>query len=228
MPAARLSADPPGQNAVVDRRWRIGASLVALSLATGLAMQAVAGQWFPPPISVSQYGLGPWGFLFSACVVTMAAAPLLVAPRRSRLAAGLAGALVMALVRTDPSGDQTSPNSRVHTVGAVLFLIALPLGVGLVLRARGGVLRWLAVVEWALVEAAGLLLVAAALGVDTAGMGPARSWAFWQCVASVGCWLMVLHLTVLTRPGRRGHRAAEDHTDRSGRRSGAASILVQD
>ncbi len=213
----------------MDRRWRVGALLVGLSLATGLAMQAAADQWFPPPISVSQYGLGPWGWLFSSCVVTMAAAPLLLVPHRSRIATaalwvGLAGALVMALVRTDPSGNQTSPNSRVHTVGAVLFLLFLPVGTALLLWARRGAVRVLATVQLVLVDVSAVLLLAAAVGYDTAGLGATRSWAFWQAVASVGCWLMVLTLAVVTR---RRH-AAEDHSRRRATRSTDPSILVQD
>lgn len=219
----------------VDTRWRTGALLVGLSLLAGLAMQAVADQWFPPPISVSQYGIGPWGWLFSVCVVAMAAAPLVLRgpdrPRRARILLwiGLAGALVMAIVRTDTTGNQTSPNSRVHTVGAVLFLVMLPMGTAAVLRLRGGWVGRLAAWQLVLVEGAGVLLLAAAFGLDTAGLGPARSWAFWQAVASVGCWLMVLTLIVVSRPSRRAvDGVREDHTDAPGQAVQPPSILVQE
>ena len=89
----------------------------------------------------------------------------------------------MAAVRTDPSGLQQSWNSRVHTTGSVVLLACLPFGIcaGLAKARR----RWL-VLAWLLLIVAAVsltLLLFAAAGYDSAGLGPQESWAFWQTVA---------------------------------------------
>lgn len=45
-----------------------------------VVMQALAGDPFPPEISVSQYGLGPTGWVFTVWALALAAAPLLLLP----------------------------------------------------------------------------------------------------------------------------------------------------
>jgi len=156
----------------------------------GVLAQAVKHDWLPPEISFSQYGVGPSGFLFSFWVLTVIAAPLCFLRYRpaGRLAATLmwtaaAGALVMAVIRTDPSGLQQSWNSRVHTSGSVVLLACLPFGIcaGLAKARR----RW-QVPAWLLLIVAAVsltLLLFAAAGHDSAGLGPQESWAFWQTVA---------------------------------------------
>jgi hypothetical protein len=185
--------------------------LTACSTAAAVAMQAVAGQWFPPPISISQYGIGPHGWLFSVFVVTMGAAPLcferLCAHRqryaRVILGVGLAGAVVMALVRTDSGGAQASVNAKVHMVGAIFCLFCVPLGMFLVLWLRGGRGRLVGLMLIVGVYGAIALLLAAAAGLDTAGLGPTRSWAFWQAVAAVVSMVMVATLAAVSRPRQR-------------------------
>ncbi len=208
-----------------------------VSTVAAIAMQAVAGQWFPPPVSVSQYGIGPWGWLFSVFVVTMSAAPLVLercSPRpspavRGFLWTGLAGALVMAVVRTDTGGAQASWNAKVHMIGSIFCLAFVPLGMVTALWLRGGAARVVGLLEIAVVEVAIVLLLAAAAGLDTAGLGPTRSWAFWQAVASVVCVLMVVTMAVALRPPGGGRRELlEDHTRPDAPVGGDASILVQE
>jgi hypothetical protein len=177
-----------------------------LSMVLAVLAQAFKHDWLPPEISFSQYGVGPTGFLFSLWVVTVVAAPLCFFRFRpaGRVAAVLlwiaaAGALVMAAVRTDPSGLQQSWNSRVHTAGSVILLACLPFGICLGLaeaRRRWLVLAWLLLI----VAAVSLtLLLFAAAGYDTAGVGPQESWAFWQTVAILAEIAMVVVYAVGVR-----------------------------
>ncbi len=183
---------------------------LGLSIVFGVLAQAAKHDWLPPKISFSQYGVGPAGFLFSLWVLSVVAAPLCFLRYRpaGRLAAVLlwtaaAGALVMAAVRTDPSGLQQSWNSRVHTTGSVVLLACLPFGIcaGLAKARR----RWL-VLAWLLLIAAAVsltLLLFAAAGYDSAGLGPQESWAFWQTVAILAetGMVMVYAVGVRTVPG---------------------------
>lgn len=218
----------------MDRWWRIGAWLTVFSTASAIAMQAVADQWFPPPVSVSQYGIGPWGWLFSVFVVTMSAAPLCFErlsarrPRivRSMLWLGLAGALVMAVVRTDAGGAQASVNAKVHMVGSIVCLTFVPLGMFAVLWLRGGAARLVGIVEILMVEASITLLLCAAAGLDTAGLGPTRSWALWQAVAAVICVLMVVTMAIVLRS--RGGALRGNHTDTAAPERRPSSILVKE
>jgi hypothetical protein len=195
-----------GRIGEVNRWWTAGVVSLALSMVLAVLAQEAKHDWLPPEISVSQYGVGPAGFLFSLWVVTVMAAPLCFLRFRpaGRLAAALlwtaaAGALVMAAVRTDPSGLQQSWNSRVHTTGSVILLACLPFGICLGLaKARR---RWL-VSAWLLLIVAAVsltLLLFAAAGYDSAGLGPQASWAFWQTVAILAELAMVVVYAVGVR-----------------------------
>lgn len=157
-----------------------------------VAMQVLAGDPFPPEISVSQYGLGPTGWVFTVWAITLAAAPLLLLPSlvpagapARRAAAGLlwvgfAGAVVMALVRTDDGGGAMSGHARVHMAGAVVALVFLPAGILVALRRAAAWARRSAVVLGGAAAVTGFLVVVSATGVDTVGWGAPRSWALWQ------------------------------------------------
>ena len=157
-----------------------------------VAMQVLAGDPFPPEISVSQYGLGPTGWVFTVWAITLAAAPLLLLPSlvpagapARRAAAGLlwvgfAGAVVMALVRTDDGGGAMSWHAHLHMVGAVVALVLLPLGIVLAMRVTPSGARHAAMALAVAAAAVGVLVVVSAAGVDTAGLGAPRSWALWQ------------------------------------------------
>ena len=71
--------------ALVDGRGERGSgALIAAGACTAvgwllwIVMQIIAKDPFPPEISVSQYGLGPGGWVFSVWAVALAVAPLLV------------------------------------------------------------------------------------------------------------------------------------------------------
>jgi hypothetical protein len=186
----------------------VGESLTAASIVLFVAMQAAAGVWFPPPISVSQYGIGPWGWIFSLWVTCISLAPVCLeralARRRTGraslgrilLAVGLAGAFVMAVVRTQAGGAQTSLNAKVHMVGSIMTLACMPLGILALLWMLGRGWRWAGIVLTCVVACSLFLLLFAAAGYDTAGLGPHESWAFWQSVAVLTCVLLVGALAV--------------------------------
>lgn len=171
--------------------WIFGAISTAAAWVLLFVVQAVAGQPLPPPVSISQYGVGAHGWIFSLWMLTVGAAPCLLycyRPVRGQgarwwLAVGLAGAAVMATVRTDPGGLQQSVNAKIHMGGATLALAGLPLGMMFTLL--GAARPWprigLSLVGVSAVSM-GLLLLSAN-GVDTTGMGDAWSWSFWQSVA---------------------------------------------
>lgn len=157
-----------------------------------VAMQVLAGDPFPPEISVSQYGLGPAGWVFTVWALTLAAAPLLLLPsllpartpaRRAAAAllwVGFAGAAVMAIVRTDDGGGAMSGHARVHMAGAVVALVFLPAGILVALRRATARARRTACVLAAAAAVTGALVVVSAAGVDTVGWGAPGSWALWQ------------------------------------------------
>lgn len=186
--------------------WKIaGRVCVVVGWILWVVLQAVSGDVFPPEISVSQYGVGPDGWIFSIWCVVVSAGPILLwmyRPVRGSslywLLVGWLGALIMALVRTDEGGLQLSVQAKIHTFGAVLNMIALPVGMLLILRFARPVWRNLAMTLGAIDVLAGVLLLLAAAGYDTAGLGPASSWAWWQAVAiSLDLMLTALYAFVV-------------------------------
>jgi Protein of unknown function (DUF998) len=200
--------------------WKAaGLHLVTASVVCCIVMQAVWGQWFPPPISMSQYGVGPWGWIFSAWAITIALGPVCLEravssalSRRMSLArwlltVGAAGSLVMAVVRTQEGGAQQTWNAKVHTVGSIAALTFLPLGILAVVWWMGPRWRLWAAIIVGLITASLLLLLLAASGVDSAGLGPSQSWAFWQTIAIVLCQVLTVVMAWATRWLAAGARA---------------------
>lgn len=211
--------------------WKVaGRACVALGWVLWVVIQAVSGDVFPPEISVSQYGVGDDGWIFSIWCVVVSAGPILLwlarpVPGSSIywLATGWVGALIMALIRTDPGGLQESMQAKIHTFGAVLNMIALPVGMLLVLRLARPLWRNLALTLGAVDVVAGTLLLLAAAGYDTAGLGPASSWAFWQAVAiSIDLLLTAIYAIAVdtVRPRGRTVGPGDGAADRLGTGSG--------
>jgi hypothetical protein len=204
------------------RNWlRTGDLLAAASIVLLIAMQAVAGQWFPPPISVSQYGIGPWGWIFSLWAVSVSVSPWCLerafpqrgwrpAVSRGLLRVGVVGAFVMAAVRTQAGGAQATWNAKVHMVGSILALGCLPLGITAALWGLGRFWRRIGLIELTAVAVSLALLLYAAAGYDTAGMGAPRSWAFWQMVAVIVSTVLILTLSAATHDASTRHMS--DHT----------------
>lgn len=193
------------------RRARVGVAATASGWLFFLLCQVVSGDYLPPAVSMSQYGLGPWGFLFTLWMLSLAVAAGALygaGPGRNRwvgavFGVSIAGLVVTALVRTDSDGAQHSWHAHLHLVGSVLALAALPLGIVVVTRwfARPG--KVITVVLVVVVELSLVLLLLAAAGIDTAGGGAVAAWAFWQSVA-VGCEMVLLLVwAALVSRGRR-------------------------
>jgi hypothetical protein len=161
-------------------------------------VQLVARDPFPPEISMSQYGVGPNGWLFSLWVILLASGPVLLqfyrpvpGPARWLLLTGYAATWLMAIVRTDEGGLQMSTQAKVHMVGAVIALICLPLGMLLALQFTARPWRPVSQVLAAAAIVVGSLIVLSAIGLDTAGMGAASSWALWEGTLTVIEMLLV-------------------------------------
>ncbi|MET0864573.1 MAG: DUF998 domain-containing protein [Nakamurella sp.] len=168
------------------RYLRAGRWCAAAGWVLWIVVQVVADDPFPPEISLSQYGVGDNGWLFSLWVILLATSPLLLfrarpvpGPGKWLLALGYLGVWTMALVRTDEGIQAMSTHAKVHMYGAVLAMVLLPLGILAVLRysTRLRVLAGLLGIAAAVV---GILVLLSAVGLDTAGIGAPKSWALWQ------------------------------------------------
>ena len=204
MTSTHLSDGPRQRVQPSDPGWlTVGRVATLAAIVFCLLLQWINHDWFPPEVSVSQYGIGPRGWVFTTWSALLAVSVLALTRggpdlgvRRTRLvycwlAAGSAGLVVMGIVRTDAGGAQQSWHARTHMVGSILALLALP--VGILLAIGWARVRWRrAAVVCAAVSAVALLLVlAAALGAPTPGMDAQHSWAFWQAVAVTADMLLV-------------------------------------
>ncbi len=189
-----------------------GRAGTALGWLLWVALQVLADDPFPPEISVSQYGLGPTGWVFTVWAAALGAAPLLLlagaaapGPTRPVLWVGFAGAALMAVVRTDEGGGAMSGHAQAHMAGAVVALVFLPLGIVLALRGAPSAARRLALALTALAAVLGVLVIMSATGLDTAGLGAGGSWALWQGALVVVEMILVTVLAVVADrlpPGR--------------------------
>ena len=178
-------------------------------------VQVVADDPFPPEISLSQYGLGGTGWIFSVWAVVLASSPLLLlryrpVPGSARwlLAIGYVGTWVMAIVRTDEGIQQMSAHAMVHMAAAVTGLVFLPVGIVVALRYSAKPWPAVAIATLGTGVIAGMLILVSAAGVDTAGLGPARSWALWQgALVVIEMLLVALYAVVVTTIDPRSRRA---------------------
>ncbi len=182
-----------GRPAGWDVTWlAVGRASTLAALVLFIGLQQINHDYFPPKVSISQYGVGPNGWVFtswSAVTVLASLAVYAANPNRTRavgywLSIGGAGLLLMGIIRTDADGLQHSWHAKVHMISSIVALIALPIGLGLGLRwarkwwRRGGMI--LLVVS----DAALIMVGVSALGVATPGLDPQHSWALWQSVAA--------------------------------------------
>lgn len=173
-------------------RWVAGVGWVLW-----IAMQVIAKDPFPPEISLSQYGLGGAGFVFTLWAIGLGATPLLLlryrpvdGPARPVAWIALVAAVLTGLVRTDEGGAQLSLAAKVHQVVAVTALVMLPLAVLFAMMTAER--RWwrLAVGIAAATAGVGILVLLSAAGLDTAARGAPASWALWE--GSLGVLEMLL------------------------------------
>jgi hypothetical protein len=192
-PSADL-ADRPGreQSAGWSVAWlTVGRIATLAALVLCVALQQINHDYFPPNVSISQYGIGPNGWLFTTwtAVVALAALSIFRAnPRRWRsvgclLIVGSVGLVVMGIVRTDADGLQHSWHAKVHMVASIVALVAFPIGMALGLHWAQ---VWWRRIGWCLLvagDAALIMVGVSATGVATPGWDAPHSWALWQAVA---------------------------------------------
>jgi hypothetical protein len=202
--------------------FRAGAAVIAAGWVLFIAMQWASGDWLPPAISFSQYGVGPDGWIFSLYLMAFSVGPLLLDRARPTgklttwlLVIGFLGCLVMALVATDAGGLQQSPRAKVHMVGSVFGLSLVPIGCSLSLVRGRVVPRWLPLGLVGFSAAALILLLISATGVDALGVGAAESWTYCQTAAAIADMLLLALLVVGSRPasGESSHTATPDVPD---------------
>ena len=216
-----VSSGPHQQARPAALRWLLVGRLATLAAIGGcVLMQWINGDWFPPEISVSQYGLGPRGWVFTCWTLALALSVLALTrggpelgARRARLVyscfvPGCIGVVVMGIVRTDAGGLQHSWHARTHQVASIVALLALPVGIVLAMAWAGRRWRRTALALVMSSAAALLLVLASALGVSTLGMNAPRSWAFWQSVAVTVELMLVAVFALAGMTGRESTAAS--------------------
>jgi hypothetical protein len=193
-----------------------GRIAAVLSLVLCLLLQAVNHDFFPPQVSVSQYGIGPRGWVFTCwtVVVAVAAAALHAGGGADRfragrwIATGGVALVIMGAVRTDADGLQHSLHAKVHMAASIVALAALPIGMALAMsHARA----WLRRTGWLLVLGISVSLVmvlVSAAGVGTPGFDPAQSWALWQAVAVSLDMVLIAAFALSSFPRHQAHQPA--------------------
>lgn len=196
----------PGQRAIATPRILDSALIVMIVGAISvLAMQAVGGDWFPPEVSISQYGVGRYGWMLTMTLVFLSVASALLLWGARRLGAvrtwpaalpwiiWTIALLVMAFVPTNEWPAPLSLKGEIHQAAAVLGLFFAPIGaVVMVLtgapsggRTPGATARLVvigaALLSWVFL----VLLVLTNVDIDPTGLGNQRAWSLHQTVAVV-------------------------------------------
>ena len=215
-----MMSDSPADPAGWERGgtgWRTAARRTAgCGWLLWIAMQVIAKDPFPPEISLSQYGLGGAGFVFSLWAIGLGVTPLLLlryrpvdGPAQPVAWMAFVAAVLTGLIRTDEGGLQLSLAAKAHQVVAVLALVLLPLAVlfSMVTADR----RWWRPAVWIAFATAGvgMLVLVSAAGIDTAGIGAPASWALWEGTLGVLEMMLVsLYAVAVTTIGQRVARPA--------------------
>lgn len=184
-----------------------------------IAMQAVGGDWFPPEVSISQYGAGEYGWMLTMTLLLLAGASALLLWGAHRQGAARSwqvilpwivwtvALVVMAFVPTNEWPEPLSLRGQVHQGAAVLGLFFAPVGavlmVGLGRRARtdtaGSRARALVIVSALLSWLFLLLLVLTNVDIDITGLGYQGAWSLHQTVAVLLDIAMTFALIVYLR-----------------------------
>lgn len=170
--------------------------LMHAAIVSSIVMQAGKGDFLPPKVSMSQYGVGPFGWTFTITLILLAVGSVAIAiadlrrlPAPPRAATTLTAVwaicvVLTALIPADPDQSMPTLTGRAHTLFASLALIVLPIAavirVTLARRQPPKALRTCMCVIAFMSELSLGLLVLAAMGIDLTGLGPHSAWALYE------------------------------------------------
>lgn len=184
-----------------------------------VAMQAVGGDWFPPEVSISQYGVGEYGWMLTMTLLFLAGASALLLWGTYRQGPGrrwqvalpwtvwILALIVMGFVPTNEWPAPLSLTGQVHLAAAVCGLFAAPIGAVLMVASlgRGAGPGPAAPARIIVIASAALswfflgLLLLTNIDIDFTGLGYRRAWALHQTIAVVLDIVMIFALIICRR-----------------------------
>lgn len=189
--------------------------LMHATIVSSIVMQIGKDDFLPPKVSMSQYGVGPFGWTFTVTLILLAAGSMTmliadvrrlpVPPRAVLILISVWSVCVVltALVPADPDQSMPTLTGRAHTLFASLALIVLPVAAVIratIARRRPPKPLRVAICVIALASETSLaLLVVAANGVDLTGLGPHSAWALYESSSVVLDVILVYLLCVVAR-----------------------------
>lgn len=216
-----------GRHGVSTARVLDAALIVMIAGAAAvIAMQAVGGDWFPPEVSISQYGVGEYGWMLTMTLLFLAAASALLLWGAHRQAAArtwsvilpssvwILALVVMAFVPTNAWPAPLTLTGQVHQAAAVLGLFAAPIGAVLMVGldrsgaagAAGSRARVIVIGSGALSWVFLGLLALTNIDIDPTGLGYRRAWSLHQTIAVLLDIVMVFALIICLRTRLRDDR----------------------
>lgn len=184
-----------------------------------VAMQAVSGDWFPPEVSISQYGVGDLGWMLTMTLLLLAGASALLLWGADRLAPNrpwpviltwsvwIIALTIMAFVPTNEFPDPLTLTGKVHQGAAIFGLFIAPISAVLMvgIHPRDVPNTVAARARSAAVACGGLswfflgLLLLTNIDIDITGLGYKHAWSLHQTVAVVLDIVMVFALIICLR-----------------------------
>ena len=189
--------------------------LMHATVAASIVMQEAKGDFLPPQVSMSQYGVGRYGWSFTLTLtlwalasLAMAAADVLRAPPPPVVVTALLVVwsictVLVGIIRADEDTSAPTAGGRAHMLLAGLALIVLPIAA--LIRVSVGprqppILMGAAVCSLAVISGLSLLmLVLAAFGTDITGLGAHVAWALYETISVVTDVVIVYLLCLVAR-----------------------------
>ncbi|MGI8627862.1 MAG: DUF998 domain-containing protein [Geodermatophilaceae bacterium] len=212
--------DTSSRRGVSTARVLDAALLAMISGALSMvAMQAVSGDWFPPEVSISQYGVGEHDWMLTMTLLLLAGASSLLfwgayrqgPARRWQVALPwtiwILALVVMAFVPTNEWPGPLSLTGQVHQAAAVCGLFTAPIGAVLMVAplGRGAGPGPAARARIIVIASAALswfflgLLLLTNIDIDFTGLGYRRAWSLHQTIAVVLDLVMIFALIICQR-----------------------------
>ncbi|MEO9198595.1 MAG: DUF998 domain-containing protein [Antricoccus sp.] len=183
---------------------RIAWWLAGLCVVGTISMQIVKHDWLPPTDSLSQYGVGKNGWVFSVAVGALGATSVtvgLLARALGRplittimLGVGGAGFIIDGLVPADAAASHPTIYGHIHLVAAVFGVVLVPVAaVVLCWQYRSKTFPMVTIVVSVGCIITLILLLFAAADLALFGQSQEYMWALYQTIALIGT-LIVLYL----------------------------------